>query len=89
MTIDDRHGNTVLHLLAAGPSHHNAYLQVLMHIDGGEDPNAQNEDGDPPAHIAVRTGNEFVLQALIKRKASMEVTNDAGRTPLGVDARKS
>lgn len=48
----------------------------------GADPNARNEDGLTPLHIAVRRETPLVVESLIRFGAKTDVKDPAGDTPL-------
>lgn len=48
----------------------------------GADPNARNEDGLTPLHIAVRRETPLVIESLIRHGARTDIKDRAGDTPL-------
>ena len=51
-------------------------------VRGGADPNAKNEDGLTPLHVAVRRDLPLVVETLIRHGAKTDVKDRAGDTPL-------
>lgn len=49
----------------------------------------QSATGDTCVHIAVRAGNETVLQALVKHRPNLELPNNANETPRSLAASQS
>src|SRR5579862_5752884 len=60
---------------------------ALDRIRAGADVNEAQPDGTRPVHWAVYRVDHELLQALIARKAKVDVTNDFGSTPLAEAAK--
>jgi ankyrin repeat protein len=56
---------------------------ALDMIRGGADVNDPQPDGTRPVHWAVYGADHELLQALLAKKAKVDVTNEFGSTPLG------
>ena len=52
------------------------------------DPNARNENGDTPLHIAAHHGQTEAIAALIAKGADPNARNENGDTPLHIAARE-
>ena len=57
---------------------------VRLLLAGGIDPNAMDDDGERPLHLAARMDNGAVIDRLIASGADLGQVNFAGQTPLDV-----
>lgn len=64
-------------VLAAIPA-----VAVRLLLAGGLDPNAVDDDGETPMHLAAAAGDDSALQALLAAGADFNPHNFAGQTPL-------
>ena len=61
---------------------------VTLAVALGADVNAVNQAGDTALHAAAALGMTTVVQFLADSGANLNVTNESGRTPLGVAPRE-
>lgn len=57
---------------------------VRLLLAGGIDPDAMDDDGERPLHLAARMDNGIVTNGLIASGANLEQANFSGQTPLDV-----
>ncbi len=57
-------------------------VAVRLLLAGGLDPNAVDDDGETPMHLAAAAGDYSALQALLAAGADVNPRNFAGQTPL-------
>lgn len=57
-------------------------VAVRLLLAGGLDPNAVDDDGETPMHLAAAAGDDSALQALLAARADVNPHNFAGQTPL-------
>ena len=57
---------------------------VRLLLDGGIDPNAMDDDGERPLHLAARLDNGAIAARLIASAADLGQVNFSGQTPLDV-----
>ncbi len=78
----DANGNTLLHILAASYSAHPGFEGTVDSILGQNNSsnfiNIQNQQGDTPMHIAVKSGNNEMAQKLDSAGANMTIPNKDG-----------
>ena len=58
------------------------YDEVAMLLKDGEDPNATNQWGDAPIHLAAKNGHQTVVQLLAEHGAKLGVRDKDGLTAL-------
>jgi ankyrin repeat protein len=76
MPLSKRGGGLLLH----DAFYANRPLVFEWLLEHGFNPNAQNEAGDTPLHLAVRANNDRFIEALTRRRANLNVMNRAGLT---------
>jgi ankyrin repeat protein len=88
-SLEDDRGQTPLHYLAAlGRDKPLSFIRGITNCFASPkaDISARDHQGDTPMHIAARTGTADGFEWLRARGASLEATNNAGETPLGLAA---
>ena len=79
VTALDKYRFTVLHDVVA---EHSLEMVELL-ISSGADVNAQNDEGIAPLHLA---GYDYIVLALLKHGAILELETNNGETPLSIHA---
>ncbi len=79
--------STALHSSACGFEGTFSQESVDLLIAAGADVNARNDEGETPAHEAVRFRRRSMLEALAKAGADFSLTDKEGLTPLGLAKR--
>ena len=83
-----RYGTTALHwAVTRGDADDPSAQEVFgMLIESGADPNALNDAGETPLHLASRSNNELLLTSLIEAGADVNTRDSSGLTPLHLAA---
>ena len=68
-------------MAAAWTDEHEVLLGLLA---AGANKDLKNNDGETPLHIAVKEGNQAIVDALIKEGANVNQQNVLGETPLHI-----
>lgn len=69
--------------MATASGNANIVRSLLSH---GAHANVADEEGDTPAHWAVREGNLEILKLLVQNGAHVDLANEDGETPLQLAA---
>ncbi|PVD33394.1 hypothetical protein C0Q70_04650 [Pomacea canaliculata] len=77
----DEEGLGLVHRLAKGGMNHHIYLLHKL-LENGGDINLKNVDGDTATHIAVKSKNWKMLDALLRRGARVDIANNDNHTVL-------
>eukprot|EP00118_Oscarella_pearsei_P021922 m.249626 g.249626 ORF g.249626 m.249626 type:complete len:1164 (+) comp40306_c0_seq20:82-3573(+) len=75
----NKEGKTALHAFAADPTLEEVTRELLKY---GADPDAADQDGCTPVHVASRRNNSSALTALSEAGADINATDKEGNTPL-------
>lgn len=75
-------GVTPMTLALRHPDRKRATRMAQRMLANGADPNPVQEGGVTPLHVAAETGNEFMITMLIRKGASVDARDAAGRSPL-------
>jgi ankyrin repeat protein len=93
VNIQDRMGDTPVHVLLSIITQcadneqlagfiYNQYINEILY-DYKPDLMLKNNDGETPLHIAVKTGNEEIIQDMVHRQSrSKFIADNEGKTPL-------
>ena len=74
----NKDGNTLLHFAAKTGN----VATIKMHLDAGDDVNAQNNVGDTPLHIAYLCGKQEAAIVLVRAGATGTCETLPGKIPL-------
>ncbi|XP_025087301.1 uncharacterized protein LOC112559981 [Pomacea canaliculata] len=77
----DEEGLGLVHRLAKGSMNHHIYLLNKL-LENGGDINLKNVDGDTATHVAVKSKNWNMLDALLRRGARVDIANNDNHTVL-------
>ncbi|KAK9874497.1 hypothetical protein WA026_002848 [Henosepilachna vigintioctopunctata] len=80
--IQDKNGNTALHLLANRKSTERMREFARLLIEYDTDLNAINEEGATPVHTAVNANCGLMVDVLFKEGADVNIRNNMGYTPV-------
>lgn len=81
LTIQDHHGETILHQLARPHAPDPQSLAWLKNLAPGN-LRVKNRDGDLPLHIAMKSGHEATAAVLVDGIFGVEEPNNRGQLPL-------
>jgi ankyrin repeat protein len=62
---------------------------ITILLSAGTEPNARNNDGATPLHLAVRTRGAAPVRTLIEGRADVRLKNKGGLTPVSLASRNS
>lgn len=79
-TLQDKDGNTPLHLAARSDA--TAVMEKLL--ESGADINMPNAAGETPLHLAVRNQHFSAISLLVERGATVLATDKDGQTPVDI-----
>ncbi|KAK9874491.1 hypothetical protein WA026_002841 [Henosepilachna vigintioctopunctata] len=80
--IQDKNGNTALHLLANRNSTEKIKEFTRLLIEYDADLNAINEEGETPVHTAVNANCGLMVDVLLKEGADVSIRDNMGYTPV-------
>ena len=75
LDLQDKKGNTALHLTADVSEGDRMYREGIALIEAGAALNFQNIEGDTPLHLAIRSLSDELASALISKGANLNVEN--------------
>lgn len=79
LTATNKHGDTALHVAAAGVDNLDILTQLL---EAGSDVNAVGRRGATPLHYATQAADKRIVQALLRWKAKANAKDHDGKTAL-------
>lgn len=82
VTSEDSHKKIVLHYAAMNHKSNVSQIITLLIKDYRANPNAQDDEGNTPLHIAVQNNNVVAIKSLISNKADKNIKNNLGLTAL-------
>eukprot|EP00455_Lapot_gusevi_P034629 TRINITY_DN3824_c0_g5_i1.p1 TRINITY_DN3824_c0_g5~~TRINITY_DN3824_c0_g5_i1.p1 ORF type:complete len:346 (-),score=48.70 TRINITY_DN3824_c0_g5_i1:131-1168(-) len=84
VTISDEHGNSVLHHYASGRGAVRGSADIVSFlVEQGADPNARNNSGETPLHLACKHNQEHIVRHLIQVcHVDVNAIDVQGNTPL-------
>ena len=75
----DENGNTILHYMISDPNHDiNSIKKILEKTDAQSIINVQNNEGDTPLILAVKSGDNELSKYLVSKGADKNIKNNQG-----------
>ncbi|CAB0038910.1 unnamed protein product, partial [Trichogramma brassicae] len=81
-TLANAEGSTPLHFIAKKEKLFDYNTLAMFLNDARQRIDARDSSGDRPLHLAIRAGNERMIEVLLRRGADTTRANDKGETPL-------
>ena len=82
LSIQNNLGRTPLHEACCRFDWGTEGLELLLEVEDGADPNAQDKEGKTPLHLAASSGDEEKVKLLLKKGANPDIKDAKNRIPV-------